>query len=123
MAKGRVLGSENEIAALGELRTPAVRDAVHSRDERLSQLAHRIQRPIEILTLAEPLLFGHIPALAQVTANRKRALPAPVKIAARTVGRTAMVSMIWVSSAPISVLIALSGGRLSVITATRPPEM
>src|SRR3954471_21859786 len=44
--------------------------------------------------------------------------PAPVMIATRTAGRTAMVSRISVRRAPISVVIALSAcGRLSVMTA------
>src|SRR4051794_22471704 len=44
--------------------------------------------------------------------------PAPVMIATRTAGRTAMVSRISVRRAPISVVIALSAcGRLSVISA------
>src|SRR4051794_12478131 len=46
--------------------------------------------------------------------------PAPVMIATRTSVRTAIVSSTSVSRAPISVVIALSGGALSVITAMRP---
>src|SRR5215218_7826750 len=48
--------------------------------------------------------------------------PAPVMIATRTPGRTAIVSRIAVRRAPISVVIALSAcGRLSVITAICSP--
>src|SRR3954453_2294983 len=48
--------------------------------------------------------------------------PAPVMIATRTAGWTAMVSRTSVSRAPISVVIALSAcGRLSVITAICSP--
>src|SRR4051794_30908964 len=50
--------------------------------------------------------------------------PAPVMIATRTAGRTAMVSSTSVSRAPISVVIALSAcGRFSVITAICSPAV
>src|SRR3954451_19344 len=48
--------------------------------------------------------------------------PAPVMIATRTTGRTAMASRISVRRAPISVVIALSAcGRLSVMSAICSP--
>src|SRR5215212_9696605 len=54
--------------------------------------------------------------------TEKARSPAPVRITTRAAVRTAIVSMITVNSAPISVLIALSGwGRFSVTTATWPP--
>jgi len=53
--------------------------------------------------------------------TEKARVPAPVRIATRTAGRTAMVSNTSVSRAPIAVVIALSTcGRLRVITATAP---
>src|SRR5258706_9161275 len=55
--------------------------------------------------------------------TEKALSPAPVMIATRTLGRTAIVSRISVRRAPISVVIALSAwGRLRVMTATRPSE-
>src|SRR5215211_5789535 len=55
--------------------------------------------------------------------TEKARSPAPVTMATRTLGRTAIVSKTSVSRAPISVVIALSAcGRLRVMTATRPSE-
>src|SRR5215207_165869 len=55
--------------------------------------------------------------------TEKARSPAPVMMATRTVGRTAIVSRTSVSRAPISVVIALSAcGRFRVMRATCPPE-
>src|SRR5215211_976366 len=55
--------------------------------------------------------------------TEKARSPAPVMMATRTVGRTAIVSRTSVSRAPISVVIALSAcGRFRVMSATRPSE-
>ena len=55
--------------------------------------------------------------------TEKARSPAPVMMATRTAGRTAIVSRISVSRAPISVVIALSAcGRFRVMSATCPPE-
>src|SRR5215216_8090234 len=55
--------------------------------------------------------------------TEKARSPAPVMMATRTVGRTAIVSKTSVSRAPSSVVIALSAcGRFRVMTATRPSE-
>src|SRR5215217_7300701 len=55
--------------------------------------------------------------------TEKARSPAPVTMATRTAGRTAIVSRTSVSRAPISVVIALSAcGRFRVMTATRPSE-
>src|SRR5215216_1868762 len=55
--------------------------------------------------------------------TEKARSPAPVMMATRTVGRTAIVSRTSVSRAPISVVMALSAcGRFRVMSATRPSE-
>src|ERR671912_1432779 len=55
--------------------------------------------------------------------TEKARSPAPVRMATRTDGVTAIVSRTSVRRAPISVVIALSAcGRFNVITATRPSD-
>ena len=50
-------------------RAAAVGDPVDGGEDRLAQLAHRVERAVEVLALAQPVLLGHVLALAQVAAD------------------------------------------------------
>ena len=54
-------------------RAAAVGDAVDGGEDRLAQLAQRVERAVEVLALAQPVLLGHALALAQVAADREGA--------------------------------------------------
>src|SRR5690349_7554368 len=51
----------------------AVRDSVDRGEDRFAQLAQRVERAVEVLPLAQPLLLGHALALPQVAADREGA--------------------------------------------------
>src|SRR5215218_10447435 len=68
----RVLGSDDEVGALRDLGAAAVGDAVDCGEDRLAQLAQGVERAIEVLALAEPVLLAHVLALPQVAADGER---------------------------------------------------
>src|SRR5437763_945411 len=74
LAKGGVVGGDDEVGALGELGAAAVSDSVDGGEDWFSQLAHRVERAIEVLTLAQPVLFRHILALTQVAPDGEGSL-------------------------------------------------
>src|SRR5947209_17921006 len=51
LAEGRVLGRDDEVGTLGYLRAASICNAVDGREDRLTQLAHRVQGAVEFLTL------------------------------------------------------------------------
>ena len=74
LPEGGGLGGDDEVGALGELAAAAVGDPVDGGEDRLAQLPHRVQRAVEVLALAQPVLLGHVLALAQVAADGERSL-------------------------------------------------
>jgi hypothetical protein len=74
LSERRGVGGDDEVGALGDLAAASVGDAVHRREDRLAQLAQRVEGAVEVLPLAQPLLLGHALALAQIAAHRERAV-------------------------------------------------
>ena len=71
LAEGRVVGRDDEVGALGDLAAAAVGDAVDRGEDRLAQLAKGVEGAVEVLALPQPVLLGHVLALAQVAADRE----------------------------------------------------
>src|SRR3982750_772103 len=74
LSERRVVGGDDEVRALCDLGAAAVRDAVDGCEDRLAQLPQRVQRAVEVLPLAQPLLLRHVLALAEVAADREGSL-------------------------------------------------
>ena len=74
LAEGGVVGGDDEVGALGDLGTAAVGDPVDGGEDRLAQLSQRVEGSIEVLALSQPVLLGHVLALAQVAADREGAV-------------------------------------------------
>jgi hypothetical protein len=123
LPEGGVVRGDDEVCALGELAAAAVGRPVDGGEDRLAQLADRVEGAIEVLALAQPVLLVMFLRWRRSLPTENARSPAPVRITARTAVRTAIVSTISVRRAPISVVIALSAwGRLRVISATWPSE-
>ena len=117
-----VVGRDDEVGADGHLAAAAVGHSVDGVQDRPAELAQVVENAIEDLTLAKPLLLGHLLALVEVAADGEGAVAcAEVRMATRTEGRAAIVSSISISCAASAVVTALSAwGRFRVMIAMRP---
>ena len=124
LPEGRVLGGDDEVGALGELGAAAVGDPVDGGEDRLAQLADACRgcgRSPGAGAASPPWSCSCVGAgrCRPRTPGRRRRSGSTT----RTAVRTAIVSTTSVSSAPISVVMALSAcGRFRVTTAIRPSD-
>ena len=71
LPEGGVVGGDDEVDALGQLGPAAVGDPVDGGEDGFAQLAHGVEGAVEVLALPQPVLLGHVLALAQVAADRE----------------------------------------------------